>query len=202
MRAPRWLLAAVVAAAALTWPLSHAGTALVVTRDISSPDAIIMLASHEWERLPAAASVARLNPRAILLLTVPAQVTIFNCHRCGERVDWLRVEGVSPDRVRLLEQRTENTFGEAIAARDHAMREPFKRLLVVTSPYHTRRALGAFAAVFRDTGIEVGVAPAAAAQGNPRRWWLHAFDRYYVLYEWAAILKYRVSYGVPVSVRR
>jgi hypothetical protein len=47
-----------------------------------------MLASHEWERLPAAAALARRYPDALVLITVPRVVNEYNCHRCDERVDW------------------------------------------------------------------------------------------------------------------
>ena len=79
------LVALVLVAVAAPWPLRHAGTALVVSRDLDSPDAIVMLASHEWERLPAAAALARRHPGAVVLLTVPVAVTQYNCHLC--RID-------------------------------------------------------------------------------------------------------------------
>lgn len=196
-----WKLSAAALAigtAALLWPLSQAGTALIVTRDVGQPDAIVMLASHEWERLPAAAALARQHPDAVVLLTVPRVATIYNCHRCGERVGWLDDEGVDPARVRLVRTVESSTHGEALAAREHARREPLARLVVVTSPYHTRRALATFSAIFAGTGVDVGVMPAAPAQGQPRRWWLDPYDRWYVRYEWAAILSYRLRRGIPL----
>lgn len=193
----RRLLASAVLAIGTAWLLSHAGTALIVERDPGPPDAIIMLASHEWERLPAAAALARQYPAARLLLTVPGVITLHTCHRCGERVEWLAAEGVLRQRIRTLRP-VSNTYDEALAAREHAAREPFARLTVVTSPYHTRRALATFKAVFEGSGVDVGVIPAAPAQGQPRRWWLHPYDRQYLRYEWAAILWYRWEYGVPL----
>jgi uncharacterized SAM-binding protein YcdF (DUF218 family) len=158
-----------------------------------------MLASHEWERLPATATVARRYPDALVLLTFPPEVTAYNCHRCLERIDWLALEGVHPDRVRSLAGAA-NTYDEAVAARRAAMRDGFTRLLVVTSPYHTRRALGTFHRVFSGTGVDVGIVPASPAQGEPERWWRTAYDRYYVRYEWAALLVYWWKYGVPAGV--
>jgi uncharacterized SAM-binding protein YcdF (DUF218 family) len=188
----------VVIAAASAWPLAHAGTALVAARDVGAPDAIVMLASHEWERLPAAASLARMYPHAVVLLTDPQVVTQYNCYRCGERVAWLEMEGVTPNRVKLLRGPSPNTHGEALAALDYVSRNPLGRLLIVTSPYHTRRALATFRQVFRRTSVDVGIAAAEGARGQPARWWLSAYDRHYILYEWAAIVKYRLQYGVPI----
>jgi uncharacterized SAM-binding protein YcdF (DUF218 family) len=157
-----------------------------------------MLASHEWERLPAAAALARKYPNAVVLLTVPQAVTAYNCYRCGERVTWLGSEGVSSDRVRLLSQHVANTHGEAMAALTYARQQRISRLMVVTSAYHTRRALAAFTQVFRDTSVQIGIAPAVGSHQKFSNWWRSAYDRHYVLYEWAAIVKYRFQYGVPI----
>ena len=185
-------------AAAVLWPVAHAGTALIVATEAGPPDAIIMLASHEWERLPAAAALARQHPGAIVLLTTPPIITVLNCHRCSERVDWFEAEGIERRRIRLLRGRAGSTYGEALAAKAHVAREPFTRLTIVTSPYHTRRALATFRTVFGDTGIRISVLPASPAAGTPTRWWTDPYDRWYVSYEWAAILNYRYHYGVPL----
>ena len=187
--------AAVLAAAA--WLAAQAGPALVVDEQTGPPDAIMMLASHEWERLPAAAALAREHRESPVLITAPPVATIYNCHLCGERLDWLVNAGVARNRIRILAG-PRNTYEEALAARRHATKEPFTRLAVVTSIYHTRRALATFTKVFEGTGIEIDVVPAAPAQGDPERWWLDAYDRHYVRYEWAAILKYWWDYRIPV----
>lgn len=197
---PRTILTLLALIAGLTWPLSQAGTALIVTKEVAAPDAIVMLASHEWERLPAAAALARRYPEARVLLTVPRTATVYNCHRCAERVDWLEEEGVASERVRLMNTTQSSTFGEALATRAQFRQEPFARLVVVTSPYHTRRALATFTNVFAGTGIDIGVVPASPAAGRPNRWWLDAYDRWYVRYEWAALLMYRVRYAVPFAL--
>jgi uncharacterized SAM-binding protein YcdF (DUF218 family) len=76
-----------------------------------------------------------------------------------------------------------------------------RSLLVVTSPYHTRRSLSTFRAVFDRSGVTVGIAPASATSpARPECWWLSAYDRAYVRYEWAAILYYAVRHGVPMTV--
>jgi uncharacterized SAM-binding protein YcdF (DUF218 family) len=181
----------------LAWLLAHAGAALVVAHEAGPPDAILMLASKEWERLPAAGALARQHPEAVVLLTVPRVVTISNCHRCDERIDLLEAEGVPRERIRALPS-AGNTYEEAIAARAHAASEPFTSLAVVTSPYHTRRALATFRRVFEGSGIAISTVPASPAQGMPSRWWSTPYDRHYVRYEWAALLAYRLRYGVPL----
>ena len=195
-----WLVSLVVVMASL-WAASHAGTALVVSCDVTPPDAIVTLASHEWERLPSTAAVARQFPSSIVLLTVPQTVTKWNCHQCAERPKLLQAAGIAAERiVELAGDPAANTYGEALATRRYATTTPIRRLMVVTSPYHSRRALNVFRHVFTGMAVEVGVLPASASSvANPSRWWWHGYDRAYVPYEWAALLQYRVEYGVPLT---
>jgi uncharacterized SAM-binding protein YcdF (DUF218 family) len=180
--------------------LLGAGSALVVSKDIGAPDAIVMLASHEWERLPAAAELAREYPSSRVLLTTPIVVTRLNCHLCSERPAWLKHEGIAAGRiVQLPPNPISTTYGEALAVRAYAAAHPIYKLTVVTSPYHCRRALHVFEHVLGGTGVAVGVIPASAYSiAEPKRWWRHPYDRWYVTYEWAANAEYRVRYGVPL----
>ena len=179
------------------WGAAGAGSALVVRADLRQPDAIISLASHEWERLPLAARLTFENPNALLLLTLPQPVTRFNCHDCAHRVERLRRLGVAEGRIRVIPLAGPGTHGEAIAALAFARQSGIRRLLVATSPYHTRRSLAVFRKVFAGTGIEVGTEPALdSSPARPARWWLAGYDRAYVAYEWAAIGYYTWKYGV------
>jgi uncharacterized SAM-binding protein YcdF (DUF218 family) len=178
----------------------HAGEALVLSRPVDAPDAILVLASHEWERIPAAAEQALRAPSAILLLTRPRIVTVYNCHRCGEREEWLQALGVPAARIRLLARTVGNTRDEALAALPYCRLEGVRRLLVVTSPYHTRRALATFRHVFEGSGVEIGIeASTAHSAARPDRWWATPYDRWYVRYEWSARLFYFVRYGIRLS---
>lgn len=176
------------------WPL---GTALVVSRPLQRVDAVISLASHEWERLPLTARLAAANPEAIVLLTLPQPATPFNCHDCAHRIDRLRHLSIAETRVRVLPTTGPGTRGEAMAALAFARETGLRHLLVATSPYHTRRALATFRKVFESTGIEIGVVPASdSSPAQPSRWWWGGYDRAYVGYEWAAIAYYKWQYGI------
>jgi uncharacterized SAM-binding protein YcdF (DUF218 family) len=200
-RRRRLLLGIVFAAAlgVLGWSLPRAGTALIFFHPLDGPDVIVVLASHEWERLPQAAALARQYTSAVVLLTVPLVVTDSNCHLCAERTRWLTDLGLAPERILTLPERVGNTYDEARAARIYAERHDVQRLAVVTSPYHTRRALGTFQVVFSELAIQIGVYPACGSSpARPKQWWASGYDRAYVAYEWAANLQYRVKYGIPL----
>ena len=177
--------------------LLFAGRVLVVSRPLSDPDAIVSLASHEWERLPLTAKLAVEHPRALVLITLPKVVTTYSCHDCDHRLEWLVAAGVDANRIRVLSVATGGTHGEAEACRDFVATMPIGNLLIVTSPYHTRRALAVFSKVLSAAGIQVGVEPATAfSLVRPDRWWLLPYDRWYVRYEWGATAYYAIRYGV------
>lgn len=178
---------------------SSAGKWLVVSRPLAYPDAIISLASHEWERLPVTARLASAAPSALVLLTLPQPVTRYNCHDCSGRVSLLQRLGVPSDRVRILPIASPGTHGEALATRAFARQAHIRRLLIVTTPYHTRRSLATFRSVFDGSGLEIGIEPATVSSpARPERWWAAPYDRAYVAYEWAALIYYAVWHHVAV----
>lgn len=192
------LAAAAVVVVALAAATPFAGSALVVAVPVASPDVIVSLASHEWERLPAAAAQARRYPRALVLLTLPEPVTQYNCYDCGYRPEWLAKAGVDMGRIRILPLTQSGTYGEAVATRAFVTGKPLTSVLIVTSPYHTRRSLATFRQVFSGAAVSIGIVPATATSpARPDRWWASSYDRAYVRYEWAAILYYRIRHGVP-----
>jgi uncharacterized SAM-binding protein YcdF (DUF218 family) len=178
------------------WGLRDAGTALVAHVEVDNPDAIVSLASHEWERLPATAALARQHPSAQVLLTSPMAVNEFNCHDCYHRIARLVAAGVEEDRIVILPRRVYRTRDEAEAVRQWAQRHGFRSVMVVTSAYHTRRALDTFRNMLAGTGIAVGVYPAGLSDVEPGRWWRHKYDRWYVGYEWRARVYYLIRFGV------
>jgi uncharacterized SAM-binding protein YcdF (DUF218 family) len=203
-RTRRWawrvLLAVVAFVVALAVPAARrAGTLLVESHPLPlpGPDAIVSLASHEWERLPAAAAQAARYPRAVVVLTQPDPVTVFNCHDCANRVRRLTLAGVSADRVLIVPLVEGGTYGEALAVRLLAETRRLQRILVVTSPYHTRRAFATFRAALAPVGVQVGIEPSTAfSAATPQRWWSAPYDRAYVRYEWAGILYYTLRHRI------
>lgn len=196
----RWrglALAGVVVAAPVAWVAPEAGTRLVVNRPVESPDAIVSLSSHEWDRLPETIRLARLHPGARILLTLPADVNEYNCHDCGGRVALLVRGGIDRGRIHVLPIKSSGTYGEAEVVREFIRAQPVERLLIVTSPYHTRRALATFQTLLAGTGVQIGIISAnATSSAHPDAWWWTSFDRWYVRYEWVAIVYYEVRHGV------
>jgi uncharacterized SAM-binding protein YcdF (DUF218 family) len=196
-RTYRGAAAGILGTLLIAFAVRYGGTMLVVTEPVEHPEAIVVLGSHEWERLPVAVQLARANPTARVWLTLPAEVTEHNCFQCAQRLDWLRAEGIGQERVTVLPQRVVNTYTEAAATAAFVGKQPVERLVIVTSAYHGRRALATFRQVFTRSGLrtQIGVATATSSV-KPTHWWLRRYDIDYVTYEWAGIVYYALRFGV------
>jgi uncharacterized SAM-binding protein YcdF (DUF218 family) len=176
-----------------------AGTVLVISQPVGVPDVIVSLASHEWERLPVTATIATKYPDSLVVLTQPAYTTLHNCEGCSDRVARLRRAGVQLSRIRVTPRPATSTYGEAVACLEYLRDSRARNILVVTSPYHTRRALATFKRVFSGTQIQVGIRPATGhSPAQPAAWWRRSYDRRYVMYEWAAGVYYALRYGIGI----
>jgi uncharacterized SAM-binding protein YcdF (DUF218 family) len=194
---PRRRLALVVVLLVVLAAGAVAGDALLADVPVDNPDAIVSLASHEWERLPETAALAQRYPRALIVLTEPPVVTKWNCHDCSHRIGVLGRAGVTADRIRVVRIAGPGTYGEAASVGRALRGAGVRRLEVVTSPYHTRRSLAVFRHAFRGTGVQIGVRPATASSpASPALWWMHPYDRAYVAYEWAALVYYAARFQV------
>jgi uncharacterized SAM-binding protein YcdF (DUF218 family) len=189
---------AAVAVVALLAGSTPVGPWLIREQALETPDAILVLGSHESERLPHVAMLARRWHDATVLLTQPVVVTPFNCQDCANRAATLGRAGVDPKRVRVLPHRVRNTFDELAAARDWLQASKATRLLVVTSPYHTRRVGGLAAAVLPD--VAVGVSACPVPDGLAWPWWRRRYDRRYVIYELGALVNNSWRHGLSPRI--
>lgn len=177
------LAAASATALALAWVVLAPGCAqrLVVSRSLASADAVLVLAGSRAyaERTDRAAALYRdgVAPRVLL-------------SDDGQRGGWSPEEQLNPPFVELSRRRllargvpaaaivvlpgtASGTHDEALAAARAAAAARWKALVLVTSPYHTRRALRTFERVFAEQGVHASLGIVAAAIGEPGRpWWL------------------------------
>lgn len=84
--------------------------------------------------------------------------------------------------VVVLASNGSNTREEAIAVRELMRKNRWRRIIVVTSSYHTRRARFIYRRVL-DPADEVRVAPAADPDFDPQRWWQQRSGRKFAFME-------------------
>ena len=108
----------------------------------------------------------------------------------------LRNAGVSPQNVDLVAKPVTSTYEEAQVIREYAQQHGLQSILIVTSAYHSRRALWVFSRVFRDTGIRIGLISATPGDESPppTTWWLSARGWRLVPTEYVKMIYYVINY--------
>ncbi|MGI9035263.1 MAG: YdcF family protein [Pyrinomonadaceae bacterium] len=157
---------------------------LIVEKTLERADAILVLGGSATylERTDKAAELFRKGASAKIFLTDD-----------GTRGGWSRVEqrnipfielaqrnliarGVSAENIEIIKPQNSGTIYEARAFAETAKRENLKTILLVTSAYHTRRALRTFEREFAAENLptEIGIesAPNGWETPSPSVWWL------------------------------
>lgn len=101
--------------------------------------------------------------------------------------------GVPAEAVTVLPDGVDNTAAEAAALLRAFPTGRMRRLIVVTSPYHTRRAGFAFRRAFRDTPVEIVVRGSRFSEAQPRRWWRRRSDIRDIMTEMPKLAAYLVG---------
>lgn len=156
---------------------------LVIEKPLENADAILVLAgsSAYQERTEKAARLFQQGIAPRVLLTDD-----------GERGGWsvserrnmpfvelarqnLIFHGVPAEKIEILSSQVSGTIDEAKALKEKARVENLQKVLLVTSAYHTRRALRTFEKHFVESGVETELGIVAAPIGGktapPSFWW-------------------------------
>lgn len=153
---------------------------LVVSEPLPSADAIVVMSgsSAYLERTRKAAQLYREGRAPVVLLTddhtrggwsSAQQRNPFFVERANEE---LVKQGVPFEKIRIVPGVASTTRDEAVIIKDYAVAERFHSVLVVTSAFHSRRALRTLRRTFAGTGIAVGLDPVPADSSQSAFWWL------------------------------
>lgn len=179
---------------------------LIIEKPLNKVDAILVLSGSSTyvERTEKAAELYRQGAAPRIFLTDD-----------GERSGWSRTErnnppfvemarkslieqGVSADAIEVLPETVDGTKAEADALCKKIKESNLKSILLITSGYHTRRALGVFEKTFADNNLMTEIGIESAAPGNqtpaPFFWWLSLKGWRLVAGEYVKILYYWTYY--------
>jgi len=100
--------------------------------------------------------------------------------------------GVPTENVEVVPPPVTSTWDEATALRDYAKAHNLRSILIVTSSYHSRRALFTFRHFLADANTQVGIDPVETGIQTPRpaTWWLHIRGWQLVLVEYLKLIYY------------
>ncbi|MFL6334317.1 MAG: YdcF family protein [Pyrinomonadaceae bacterium] len=200
------LLARVGLLALVAWPVvAWASARALIVRDAPArADAIAVLggSSTYVERARLAARLYAEGRAPVLLLTDDGQrggwsVAEQRNPRFVElAAEELRRAGVPPERIEVVTPSAAGTFEEAALLRQYAEGRGLHSVAVVTSGYHSRRALWTLRRAFAGSGVEVGVEPVEPGEQSPRAavWWLYPLGWQLVAGEYVKLIYYRLRH--------
>jgi len=181
-----------------------AGRFLVVNTPLHSADAIVVMSGSAVykERTQRAAEYYRqgLAPRILLTndnqrgeWSSAEQRNPFFYERARNNLLLLQVP---PEHVEVIEQPVTGTYEEAQVLREYAVTHGLRSLLIVTSAYHSRRALWTLNRVFAGTGIEISLQSVESGRQTPPplTWWLHFSGWRMVVGEYVKNVYYRLAH--------
>jgi uncharacterized SAM-binding protein YcdF (DUF218 family) len=182
-----------------------AAEALVVRADLPRADALLVLSgsSNYVERAQWAARLYKEGRAPLVLLTDDGQRGGWSSEeqRNPFFVERAAVElnraGVPADKIEVLPGVVSSTYDEAATLRSYASSRGLRSVLVVTSAYHSRRALWTLRRVLDGSGVEVGVdAPPAGVDESPPAvtWWTRPRGWQMVAGEYPKIVYYHLRY--------
>jgi len=111
-------------------------------------------------------------------------------------LEQLRNAGVPSQSIEVLMQPVSSTYDEAELIRNYAQQHGLRSILIVTSAYHSRRALWVFSRVFRDSGIQIGLdaVPPGQQSPPPATWWFKLRGWQLVPNEYLKMVYYLIRY--------
>lgn len=81
-----------------------------------------------------------------------------------------------PDEAVILEEKAYNTYENAVFTKQIALKQGFKNLILVTSPYHQRRVYETFRNVFGGSDVKLQNNPSIYSGWRSDNWWNNKKD--------------------------
>ncbi len=175
--------------------LQALGDFLVIRDPLVQVDAVIAVSGDGPERAKTASALLQQGYAHWLILSGSKRGAAVG----GATAAMLRAAlyaGVPEGRILIDEQSLstlDNARNSAGLMRTHGLR----RAILVTSPYHTRRAAWVFRSEFISRGLEIHVYAVDQSFFEVRQWWMRERDRDLVVREYEKLLAFLL--GIPVS---
>ena len=170
---------------------SAMGNHLIRQDTLSVVDAVVVLGGDAAHRAPHGASLfaAGLAPVVLAVGGIESDGTRSQAYKTARQ---LKKHGVPDDRILVSGQYEPSTLQEARATADYAGDRGWRRVIVVTSPYHTWRAGALFEEVLAPLQVEVLTAPAPEDPFDPEAWWTDPRQRRQVRNEYLKFTLWRI----------
>ena len=175
------------------WLTAMAGF-LEVSDPLEKADAILVLGGGGGDRISEAAELYKRGFSGYLIISAGPLYAGVRVREIGAEVEARDAVylGVPAEHI-YLEKEALSTFENATLTLPLIKKHGFKKIIVVTSPYHTRRASLVFKKRYRKEGIKVIIHPAPHskyAKYSKITWWTRHEDTQIVISEWMSLIYY------------
>jgi len=177
---------------------------LIVQKDLPSADAIVVLSGPGTylERSDWAARLYRERRAPVVVLSNEGLLSGWSGNQQRNLYFYelsfaeLQQRGVPAQNIMVLSDIGAGTYQESLKLCDYAASQRFNRLLVVTSAYHSRRALWSLRRACEQKQVQIGIdsPPPGWQTPAPGFWWLQRSGWRMVAGEYVKLVYYRLSY--------
>lgn len=177
---------------------------LIVEKPLEKADAIVILSGSSvyLERAQKAAQIYRQGIAPKILLSDDGEHSGWSRseRRNPKFVELTRnnliAEGVPAEKIEIFPGQVSGTIDEAEALRTKIEQAELQSVLLVTSAYHTRRALWTFTNVLHDERVQIGIVAPPTGEQTPMPfvWWLSEKGWRLVAGEYVKMVYYRLNY--------
>jgi uncharacterized SAM-binding protein YcdF (DUF218 family) len=183
--------------------LTGLGRYLVMEHTPEKSDLIVSMAGGNVERGLAVADAYQrgLAPRVFMAREVPPDGYALLKDRevdYPESVDLMRMLleelGIPRSAFFTSDRPSKSTFEEAHLVRDVVRKNGYSSLIVITTPYHCRRAWLSFTKVFEEDDVRVFMLPSSYSDFSPEDWWKKRKYLREVIIEYQKLIYYRLKY--------
>lgn len=206
LRKMRKRLVVVALMLVLLWPVFAwlAARFLIVRSELPTADAIVVLSGPGTyiERTEWAAKLYRERRAPLVIVSNEGLLSGWSVsddrnlyfYELAERR--LRQHGVAAQDIRVVSDTGAGTFHESVRLCAYAAAEKFNRIIVVTSAYHSRRALWSMQRACKNSPMQIGMdsPPPGWQTPPPGSWWLHKSGWRLVAVEYVKMIYYRWNY--------
>lgn len=203
-RLRRWAIRFVLLLVAWSLLAWGAARALIVRAELERADVIVILSGGYLylERTQRAIELYQQGHAPKIILTTDGTKGGWSNEKQRNptyselEIEELQGAGIPTENYELITPAIWSTYEEAKMMRNYAQSHGLRSVLIVTSPYHTRRALWVWRQVFSGSDIKIGIDYAPAGQQSPRpvNWWWQARGWQTVAQEYPKFVYYWLRY--------
>lgn len=170
------------------------GAYLILSSNAQASNAIIVLSGGDETRMRTALQLYNDKYASMIILTETGDVAegYGYLHSFDMRIQLL-ANGVPAGNILLTDGVVSNTKDEARLVKNLMLSQQMKSGIIVTDPYHMRRAFDIFQKEFKDTDIHLYIQAAYGSWYNPRTWFFHIDGWRFTVLEYVKMLAEKLN---------